>query len=405
MADSTVQHGEGSSTSEESKWEFKDEFWFNVTFIYRTQDYSHDSVYLAADFNGWSTDQCPMQPTEEGYAVTTPLSEGFYHYKFYIDGVWLHDERNPHRGGMYGNSIMFVHMDHKVYGLRPQYSPHRDYHRPNAAEDHFRTLCPEVPADIASFGILQRLVFVYLPPSYQSCLDTHYPVVYANDGQNLFSTPEHRGGPFRGGWYMDAKLDHFWSQGVLPEFILVAIPNADFVSIGNRNREYCTANFIDTSGDAYIHYLIDVVKKEVDFKFRTLPDPGNTVTLGASMGGLCSFVLALTRSDVFSRAICMSPSFWYIDVNNLSAYNIVKSLEQEGKTPPCKLYIDSGDGPGDNFYETRLMAETLDKCGWKPEKDFLYRLDMCAGSVDMGITHSESVWRERVLLALQFALS
>lgn len=388
-----------------SQWQFKDEFWFNVTFIYRTQDSSHNSVYLAGDFNGWSTDQHPMQPCPEGYTITLPLSEGFYHYKFFVAGSWLHDEYNPHRGGVHGNSIMFVHMDPNVYGIRPQHPPHRDYHRPNATGDQFHVLCPEVPTDIAVFGILQRQIFVYLPPSYDCDSDRRYPVVYANDGQNIFSTPEHMGGPFRGGWFMDAKLDHFWSQGFIPEFILVAVPNTDFVCIGNRNREYCTADFSDTSNDAYIRYLIEVIKKEIDDNFRTLSDPGSTVTLGASMGGLCSFVLGLTQPEVFSRAICMSPSFWYIDVNNSSAYHIIKARKLAGKPPPCKVYIDSGDGQGDNFYETELMAKTLCECGWESDKDFKYHLDECVAKVDMGITHSESVWRERVLLGLQFVFS
>ena len=213
------------------------------------------------------------------------------------------------------------------------------------------------------------------------------------------------GAPARGGWYLDAKLDHFWSQGELPEFILVAIPNSDFVCIGNRQREYCTAQFLDTSKDPFLCYLVEVVKAEIDEKFRTLRDPKNTISLGASMGGVLSFVLALTRPEVFSCAICMSPSFWYVDKENSSAYTLIKSLSKAGDPPPCKLYIDSGDGSGDNQYETRMMKQTLVDCGWEEGKNFKYHLDECRSRVDMEITHSESVWRERVHLGLQFALA
>ena len=410
------------------EWRFRDDFWFNVTFIYRCtssatnedapgqiKDDDDDSsesgvekngrVYLAGDFNGWSTTKHQMRPCPEGYTITIPLSEGFYHYKFYAFGEWLQDLHNPHRGGCHDNSIMFVHMDPGVYGLRPQHPPHRDYHRPGADGSQFQVLCPPVPPDISSLGVLQRLIFVYLPPSYSVETARRFPVVYAHDGQNLFSTPEHRGGPCRGGWYLDAKLDHFWSQGELPEFILVAIPNSDFVCIGNRTREYCTSEFEDTTSDPYIRFLTEVVKKEIDSKFRTLSDAQHTVTLGASMGGLCAFVLALTRPQMFSRAICMSPSFWYADQNNSSAYTLVEKTATLNQRPPCKVFIDSGDGEGDNKYETKMMEKMLEKSGWSRGAEFEYFLDECAGRVDLGITHSESVWRERVDRGLKFVLS
>ena len=411
----------GDDCHVDHEWKFRDEFWFNVTFIYRTpsppataanDDGESDGdtrdgrsvkgVYLAGDFNGWSTTRHCMKPCPEGYSLTIPLSEGFYHYKFHVFGEWVRDLHNPHRGGCYDNSIMFVHMDPGVYGLRAQYPPHRDYHRHSADGTQFQVLCPEVPHDISSLGVLQRLLFIYLPPAYFTDESRRFPVVYAHDGQNIFSTPEHMGGPCRGGWYLDAKLDHFWREGELPEFILVAVPNSDFICIGNRTREYCTPEFCDTSTDPYIRYLVEVVKEEVDAKYRTLPDSEHTVTLGASMGGLCAFVLALTRPETFSKAICMSPSFWYADRNNESAYSLVRKADQR---PPRKVYIDSGDGQGDNRYETKMMELLLEKSGWSRGVEFEYFLDECADRVDMGITHSESVWRERVHKGLKFVLS
>lgn len=109
------QHPDDLSLQQLSKlceamvWQFKDEFWFDVTFIYRSHDAA--SVFLAGDFCGWKTDVHKMAKCEEGFTITLPLSEGFYHYKFYVDGNWVRDEHNPHQGGLFGNSIMFVHMD------------------------------------------------------------------------------------------------------------------------------------------------------------------------------------------------------------------------------------------------------------------------------------------------------
>ena len=382
------------------------EFWFEVTFVHRCEaSPADDEVYLVGDFNQWDQKSHKMSPCPEGHSTTLLLSEGFYHYKFLLGGnKWIRDFANPHIGGEFDNSIMFVHMDPKVYGLRNQDPPHREYHRPHSDGGHFQVLCPPLPREISSLGILQRLVFVYLPPSYGGDKERRYPVVYANDGQNLFSTPAEMGGPCRGGWYLDAKLDHYWGQGLLPEFILVAVPNSDFVCIGNRNREYCTSRFHDTRGDPYKRYLVEVVKKEVDNTYRTRPSAADTAILGASMGGLCAITLTLNHPDVFSACVSMSPSLWYVDRENSSTFDLIHSPSPLASERPHRVYIDSGDGAGDNCYETRLMKDTLVRNGWREGVDFLYVLDECADRADFGVTHSEGVWRERILRALQFVL-
>lgn len=421
-----------------------DEFWFNVSFVLSAQAASHSreelgsdstEIYLAGDFNGWSVSQSyKMEPCPQGFSLTLPLSQGFYHYKFVLVAVpdnnsekegsgegechsdlfakkknWVRDPDNPHVGGEHGNSIMFVHMDPNVYGIRPQNPPHRDYRRPGFNGSEFHVLCPSLPPDIGSSGVLQRLIFVYLPPSYNRDEGRRYPVVYANDGQSLFSTPAHLGGPCKGGYYLDKKLDQFWDQKLLPEFILVGVPNSDFVCIGNREREYCTSHFHDTSQDPYKRYLVEVVKKEVDEHFRTISTARATVIMGSSMGGLCAFTLSLNHSDIFSSCVCISSSFWYVDRNNSTAYDLVRSHAAKNTSSTTtsispRIYIDSGDSSGDNFYETKEMRETLIECGWMEGGEFMYILDKCADKMEDGITHLESVWKERILPALQFAL-
>ena len=379
-------------------WRFMDDFWFDVTFIYRRHDAK--SVFLTGDFCGWRADVHAMQPCEEGFSVTLPLSEGFYSYKFFVDGEWVADEHNPHRSANCDNSLMFVHMDPSVYGPREQHPPHRDFNRAGADGGQFQVLCPPLPGDIASCGIMQRLIFVYLPPSYFTAPQRKFPVLYANDGQNIFSTPQHMGAPNGGGWYLDAKLDHFWSQGELPEFILVGVPNSDFVCIGNRPREYCTRKFSDTTRDPYTRFLIEVVKKEIDSKYRTLPERDNTFILGASMGGLQAFITGLNQSDVFSAAICISPAFWYVDSTNSTSFNFLKSsTEGNAGAPPCRLYIDSGDCVTDNRQVTKLMHQCLLDNGWDKGKDFLFHMEPAKDGADM---HAEWAWRERVHSGLKF---
>lgn len=384
-------------------WELKDEFWFRVTFICR-RPLEHDAqVHLVGDFNGWRVSEVyRMRQCEEGHQVTVLLSEGFYHYKFLVDGEYERDEANPHVGGAFGNSIMFVHMDPAVYRLKTpqeQPHPHRDYHSPCGSV--FHTLCPEVPPELAARGVLQRLVFVYTPPSYSSHPDRSYPVLYAHDGQNLFSTPE--GGPlYAGGWYLDAKLDHWWREKTLPEFILVAIPSAELACSGNRQREYSPVEYSLAQDEPFVRYVTGVVKVTVDGQFRTKPDRDHTFTLGSSLGGLFAFLLAMTCPSVFSCAVCVSPAFWFIDRSNQSVYSLVRSQAQF--PPRCRVYIDSGDGEGDNMVEVRDMVEVLEESGWREGTDYRYQLERCTEREPHGITHSERVWRERVFTGLAFML-
>jgi len=54
-------------------------------------------VYLAADFNGWRTDQSSrMERADNGtWMKRFKLTPGRYHYRFVIDGKWVEDPDNP----------------------------------------------------------------------------------------------------------------------------------------------------------------------------------------------------------------------------------------------------------------------------------------------------------------------
>lgn len=386
-----------SKDSKTDSWNFKDDFWFDVTFVYSSS--AANEVYLVGDFNGWKTSEVfKMVPRENGgFQMVVSLSEGYYHYKFLVDGEYKRDDKNPHVGGKMGNSVLFVHMDPNVYGIRDQVEPQRTYCRKNWQGKEMISLLLPVPPEIASFGILQRKIFVYLPLSYNDQPSKCYPVIYAHDGQNLFSTYD---GLAWGGWFLDEKLDKWWADEVLPEFILVAIPNSDYVNIGNRQREYTSSNLLQFKDEPYVRYVTDVVKKEVDTKFRTLQGPSHTFTLGSSLGGLMAFLLSVTLPNTFSSAICLSPAFWFVDSQNESAFTLIKKL---GKSK-CRIYIDSGDGEGDNKEIVCDMATLMLEHNWKSNADFMYYYDKCKDSVPMGITHSECAWRERVIEGLKFAL-
>ncbi len=66
-------------------------------------------VYLAGDFNDWSTTLSPMKKESDGtFWLTLKLSPGKYEYKFIVDGQWTADPDNPVTAGVYGNSLIRV---------------------------------------------------------------------------------------------------------------------------------------------------------------------------------------------------------------------------------------------------------------------------------------------------------
>lgn len=61
-----------------------------VEFIYESA--ASKDVYLAGDFNHWSTVTHPMQKDgAERWRICVPLAPGRYEYRFIVDGDWQND--------------------------------------------------------------------------------------------------------------------------------------------------------------------------------------------------------------------------------------------------------------------------------------------------------------------------
>ena len=54
-------------------------------------------AYLTGSFNGWNTNELPMEKGPSGWTIHLYLSEGTYTYKFIVDGNWYTDPANANR--------------------------------------------------------------------------------------------------------------------------------------------------------------------------------------------------------------------------------------------------------------------------------------------------------------------
>jgi len=238
----------------------------------------------------------------------------------------------------------------------------------------------------------RRDVLVYLPRGYRRLSRRRYPVLYLQDGQNVFDAATSFAGVE---WGMDETAERLIKQNLIEPLIIVAVANTG----DKRIDEYApTRGVIYTKPKQkkrskglvrkYARFLMDEVKPYIDRKYRTNPDAKFTGLGGSSLGGLATLVIGILYPQAFSRLMVMSPSIWWDD---FVIYRLVESIEQR---PPLKIWFDTGTGePG--WEDARGLLDLLIEKGWQPQKDIQYM-------EAQGANHSEASWAARVEPALRF---
>lgn len=237
---------------------------------------------------------------------------------------------------------------------------------------------------------MERRLYVYLPPSYFEST-RRYPVLYMQDGQNLFDDPL----SYSGEWHVDETMEALSQEGI--EGIIVGVANSGSMrSIdysAQKRRQWGGGG----GGDAYLDFLAQTIKPIVDESFRTIPDREHTGLMGSSLGGLISLYGLLKRPDVFGFAGVVSSAFWW------SEGSLLPFVE---KTPFVggRIYMDVGDSETADVMGRReaylndsvRMDALLRRKGYKPE-DLLF-------VIDKGGIHHETAWGRRLPDALRFLL-
>jgi predicted alpha/beta superfamily hydrolase len=238
----------------------------------------------------------------------------------------------------------------------------------------------------------RRDVLVYLPRGYRPLSRRRYPVLYLQDGQNVFDAATSFAGVE---WGMDETAERLIKENLVEPLIIVAVANTG----EKRVDEYApTRGVIDTKAKRkkrsqglvrkYAGFLMDELKPYIDRKYRTNPDAEFTGLGGSSLGGLATLVIGILYPQAFSRLMVMSPSIWWDD---FVIYRLVESIEQK---PPLKIWFDTGTAePG--WEDARGLLDLLIEKGWKPQKDIQYM-------EAQGANHSEASWAARVEPALRF---
>lgn len=151
--------------------------------------------------------------------------------------------------------------------------------------------------------IKTRRITALLPWNYYET-DKHYPVIYLQDGQNLFDDFA----PF-GSWGLAKRLAFLAERGKA-DFIVIAIDHAESERIAEFTPTLPTSVLGAGDGEKYARFLTETLKPYIDSHYRTRPEREFTGIGGSSMGGLISIYAAMLHPDKYSRLMLFSPSFW-----------------------------------------------------------------------------------------------
>jgi predicted alpha/beta superfamily hydrolase len=229
-------------------------------------------------------------------------------------------------------------------------------------------------------------VLVYLPPGYDANKTTRYPVLYMQDGQNLFDDAT----AFSQEWRMDETAQALITEGAIEPLIIVGIYNAG----AHRIDEYTpTRDRRRRAGGKASHYgrmLVEELKPFIDREYRTLSDAANTGIGGSSLGGLVSLYLGLKYSGIFWRLAVLSPSGWWDD------RFIVRRVRSLSYKPPLRIWLSVGTEEGEEALDaTRRIRDAFEAKGWVIGQDLEYH------EVE-GARHDEAAWAEQVGSVLRY---
>jgi predicted alpha/beta superfamily hydrolase len=235
----------------------------------------------------------------------------------------------------------------------------------------------------------RRDLAVYLPPGYDSSHD-RYPVLYFQDGQNLFDPAT----AFLGqDWHADVTANRLIAEGAIRPFIMVGIYNAGIRRISEytptRDRRLRKGG----KAERYAQMLVREIKPFIDREYRTRKGAKDTAVGGSSLGALVSLVCALDYPRVFGHVAAISPSVWWDD------RVIVRMVDDWRSRVRPRIWLDTGTNEGDSpqqiVEDARSLRDALIRRKWVEGSDLAY----CEFN---GAGHNEAAWGGRLDAVLRW---
>jgi predicted alpha/beta superfamily hydrolase len=228
-------------------------------------------------------------------------------------------------------------------------------------------------------------VIVYLPPGYHES-DARYPVLYLQDGQNLFDAAT----AFAGNeWRADITADECIRGGLVEPLLLVGIYNTGVRRISEYTPTRDRRLLKGGKAERYSLMLARELKPFIDQAYRTRKSAADTGVGGSSLGALASLVAGLRYPRVFGKLALMSPSVWWDE------HSILSLIEAWTPARPPRVWLDTGTAEGSNaakvVADARLMHDALAAKGCELHYEEAE-----------GHQHNEAAWSARFGEVLEF---
>jgi enterochelin esterase-like enzyme len=232
-----------------------------------------------------------------------------------------------------------------------------------------------------------RLIDVYLPRDYATDTLRSYPVLYANDGQDMEAVD------------LAGTLDSLQRSGRLARLIVVAIHATE------RVQDYGTAYVPNAQGlgaraDRYGRFLIAELMPLIESRYRARSGAASTAIMGWSLGGLSAFDLAWRHPDRFGAVGVFSGAFWWRtddrDVAAKQASRIMhRRIRETPGHPALRMWFETGlhdeasdrDGDGviDAVQDTGELVAELERKGYRTGRDVVH--------ITVAGTHDLPTWK------------
>ena len=342
----------------------------NLTLKLTTHSFIEGPVYISGNFNNWQADDVSYQLQR--------VSDHEFVYEFHdkstlpnlLEYKYLHKNWQGVELDQYGLTVDNRQVNTATSSIVedevPNWMIDGKYY-----QEHY---LPKVYTISEQFEIPQliktRRISALLPYDYDQT-DRRYPVLYLQDGQNLFDEYA----PF-GNWAVDKKLAMMANRG-LEGVIVIAIDHAEDERIEEFTPSYKTRLGVG-AGKKYIRFLADTLKPYIDKHFRTKPEREYTGIGGSSMGALISIYAGLIYPEVYSKLLIFSPSLW---VTPNMHFHFMNFYEPQN----MKVYLYGGSG------ESATMVPNLQRFKAALEKKAEAKVDFKL-SIDPNGQHNEARW-------------
>ncbi|MEI7037967.1 alpha/beta hydrolase [Fulvimonas yonginensis] len=205
-------------------------------------------------------------------------------------------------------------------------------------------------------------VTVYLPPGYDRDDHRRYPVLYANDGQDMAAVG------------LPSTLAGLYREHAIVPLIVVAIDmprdRAGAYGLSDRRRGASVVGGsvigpIGLEAAAYSAWVATALVPWVDAHYRTRRQPDARAVMGWSLGALNAFNLGWQYPDVFGTVGAMSPSFWLAadrsDATAVQRSRLAQAMVDRGpRRPGLRFWFAAGTAEETNDRDHDGIIDVVD---------------------------------------------